>query len=578
MRREWPRGKEERTKLPMDDGDRKRIKRKLYKVLGLEDCVPNIDALRHVAEALGCDVSSLSALEEAAERKTETETETDDDGSVDGDVLEDEFARPMLIEQPGVNDSSSSVLNSLAGSGERSLGPHEYMEWLLHPLQLEDFFEHLFEQQPALIRRPFQAEYFVSLLSFNDVCNLLAGQGLQYGMDLDVTRYDKNGGRQTFNYNKTEDQKALNIANHSLVLKRFHKRGCSIRLRRPALHFPKLRRLMGFLEEFWQVPVGANVYLTPPGSQGFAPHFDDIDAFVIQVEGTKVWRLYAPTDPRNVLPRRSSRDFKPQELGTMTMEVVLQPGDTLYLPRGCVHEAQSLPEAHSMHITLSVNQDSSWQRLFEAALPRAIALASSKWRALRAAVPRDLNLSFGTAPLAQSSPDNEVIDDWLCRRQEVETKCQELLALVANSFDLDWAADQFKTEFLSKRLPPEDLDRKKNKKKRKNRRVLGPCSEVYVCHPGTTQLVVHADDGENTVSVVSSVHNDIEYHVVGRESEEVKRGGLEFPAHCTPVLLSLLGAPGHVLLSDLCSHDDEEQAQHSVVEIAQKLWDAGLLC
>ena len=35
-------------------------------------------------------------------------------------------------------------------------------------------------------------------------------------------------------------------------------------------------------------------YLTPPGSQGFAPHYDDIEAFVIQLEGKKHWKLYNP--------------------------------------------------------------------------------------------------------------------------------------------------------------------------------------------------------------------------------------------------------------------------------------------
>lgn len=40
--------------------------------------------------------------------------------------------------------------------------------------------------------------------------------------------------------------------------------------------------------------MGANVYLTPPGTQGFAPHYDDIEAFLIQLEGKKHWRLYAP--------------------------------------------------------------------------------------------------------------------------------------------------------------------------------------------------------------------------------------------------------------------------------------------
>ena len=35
-------------------------------------------------------------------------------------------------------------------------------------------------------------------------------------------------------------------------------------------------------------------YLTPPGTQGFAPHYDDIEAFVIQLEGKKHWKLYNP--------------------------------------------------------------------------------------------------------------------------------------------------------------------------------------------------------------------------------------------------------------------------------------------
>ena len=56
-------------------------------------------------------------------------------------------------------------------------------------------------------------------------------------------------------------------------------------------------------------------YLTPPGTQGFAPHYDDIEAFVLQLEGKKHWKVYQPvvnlTDPDNKiderLPRMSSR-------------------------------------------------------------------------------------------------------------------------------------------------------------------------------------------------------------------------------------------------------------------------------
>ena len=33
--------------------------------------------------------------------------------------------------------------------------------------------------------------------------------------------------------------------------------------------------------------VGANVYLTPPGTQGFAPHWDDVEVFMLQLGKSK---------------------------------------------------------------------------------------------------------------------------------------------------------------------------------------------------------------------------------------------------------------------------------------------------
>ena len=46
-------------------------------------------------------------------------------------------------------------------------------------------------------------------------------------------------------------------------------------------------------------------YLTPAGAQGFAPHFDDIEAFILQTEGSKRWRLYSGQSEE--LARESSR-------------------------------------------------------------------------------------------------------------------------------------------------------------------------------------------------------------------------------------------------------------------------------
>ena len=46
-------------------------------------------------------------------------------------------------------------------------------------------------------------------------------------------------------------------------------------------------QVLACLESCFRSAVGCNAYLTPPGSQGFAPHSDDIDAFVLQMEGSK---------------------------------------------------------------------------------------------------------------------------------------------------------------------------------------------------------------------------------------------------------------------------------------------------
>ena len=37
--------------------------------------------------------------------------------------------------------------------------------------------------------------------------------------------------------------------------------------------------------------VGANVYLTPPGTQGFAPHWDDVEVFMLQLGKIKLANL-----------------------------------------------------------------------------------------------------------------------------------------------------------------------------------------------------------------------------------------------------------------------------------------------
>lgn len=66
-----------------------------------------------------------------------------------------------------------------------------------------------------------------------------------------------------------------------------------------------------------------------------------------------------------VLPRVSSPNFKPEEIGKPILEVTLKPGDLLYFPRGIIHQARCVPGKYSLHMTVSCYQRNSWADFFE---------------------------------------------------------------------------------------------------------------------------------------------------------------------------------------------------------------------
>ena len=80
-------------------------------------------------------------------------------------------------------------------------------------------------------------------------------------------------------------------------------------------------------------------YAAPGG--GVGPHVDSYDVFLLQAQGSRVWRIARPRKgrvPRLVegVPLKILRDFSPDE------EYLLEPGDMLYLPPGWAHDGTAL--------------------------------------------------------------------------------------------------------------------------------------------------------------------------------------------------------------------------------------------
>lgn len=93
---------------------------------------------------------------------------------------------------------------------------------------------------------------------------------------------------------------------------------------------------------FGQASVGANLYLTPPNSQGLAAHYDDHCVLVCQLAGNKKW-IVVP--PEKLLPRLyeplSAVHIAPDDVNNLE-EILLSEGDILYIPRGFPHAAHTI--------------------------------------------------------------------------------------------------------------------------------------------------------------------------------------------------------------------------------------------
>ncbi len=71
--------------------------------------------------------------------------------------------------------------------------------------------------------------------------------------------------------------------------------------------------------------------------------------FILQIEGKKRWRLYEPRNKQEELPRFSSPNFDQSEIGEPCLDVVLEAGDLLYLPRGTIHQVSLFPFKKYFH-------------------------------------------------------------------------------------------------------------------------------------------------------------------------------------------------------------------------------------
>lgn len=282
----------------------------------------------------------------------------------------------------------------------------------------ELFAEQYWARRPLLTRAEDTGNSFTDLLDLPAVDELLSRRGLRTpflriakdGAVVDPKRFTTSGGAGAEIADQVSSDAVLRLFadGSTVVLQGLH------RLWPPLIEFAdQLAADLGH-------PTQVNAYVTPPSSQGFSPHYDVHDVFVLQVAGEKHWTIHEPVLPdplRTQVWTDRADEVAAAAAREPVVDAVLRPGDALYLPRGYLHSAKALGEI-SAHLTVGIHSVTRWAAA-ESVLDLVRTLAAED-RTLRGSLPLGVDLSDPDVVADDVAAVVEGLREWLGRVDPAE--------------------------------------------------------------------------------------------------------------------------------------------------------------
>ncbi|XP_018393868.1 PREDICTED: bifunctional lysine-specific demethylase and histidyl-hydroxylase NO66 [Cyphomyrmex costatus] len=425
---------------------------------------------------------------------------------------------------------------------------HQLLKWMIYPMDVDNFFKQNWEKNPLYVNRE-SHNFYKKLLTLHVLDDTLKNNNVLFTKHIDITSYS-NGVRETHN----PPGRA-----YSSVVWDYYRNKCSVRMLNPQIFMGKIHALNATLQEFFGCFVGANIYLTPPNSQGFAPHYDDVEAFILQVEGEKRWKLYKPLKQNQYLPRYSSKNFDQSEIGEPIMDTIVKAGDLLYLPRGTIHQAMTR-NSHSLHITVSVYQRNSWCNLLEKVLPQALKQATKNNVCFREGLPLNYLKYVGEAY------------DSSCHKDAFKNNVKTLITLLLDYIDIDNAADLMAKGHIHDFLPPYVFKKERRNTILEDGEFLNingyKCYKEIKLSTRIRLLRLHCIRliKEDVYKIYYSTDNSKEYH-------EYEPHFLEIDKELVPAIKQIITCyPDFISVRELRIKDDDIK-----IQVAKDLWEKNLI-
>ena len=419
------------------------------------------------------------------------------------------------------------------------------MQWLLgDAMSTQKFFAEVWEKQPLVVQRR-SAGYYGSLFDREALLRIAKAQRIDFGADVTIAKHDPSlAGKDGCIARGADWHGELPPEQHPTGrvsaerLKQLFGSGHTAQVFATQKKTAEVKALCLTLEAELLSLVGCTAYLTPPHSQGIAPHHDDVEVIILQTQGSKCWQLYTP---HHELSHRYEKT-PPGTLGTPTLEVTLHQGDLLYIPRGFIHQARATAE-FSTHLTVSTYQSQSWGDFLSAALPPAIEEAIESDVAFRRGLPLRSYEHLGTAGVAGVA--GAAASGGQAKLREARKVVGALVGKLAGYVDVAQGMDALCYEFMTRRMGCEVAadgavqhghcgSRRKSDtvvSADKKRRLAAVCgltmdTRVALLFPGHSAMLVRDVDSDDEDDAEEEDEGEEEDHVVVLGLNDTVAGGL----------------------------------------------------
>lgn len=268
-----------------------------------------------------------------------------------------------------------------------------------------------------------------------------------------------------------------------------------------------------------------------------------------------------------MLPRESSKNFDQDEIGEPCLDVILEAGELLYFPRGYIHQATTVKDCHSLHITVSVYQKQTYGDLLEILIPMALKEAINENIELRRGLPLDIWQRLG---VVNSDSYLEERDNIV---KQILSCFEKVSRYVKADTNLDNAVDQMALRYQYDALPPKLTPEEELRTVYLSKAMVTETGVVDIpfIEVDTKIRLIRANvlrmvRCEEQIRVYYSSENSKEYHGFEENFLEIE------PSDAPAVEVLIRAYPGFITPDQLQLEDIDRS-----LTVAQDLWEKGIL-